>query len=397
MAYYTYGYAPTTAYNSVKKVWDTLLHEQTQAGLFFKDLIGKDKGGEGSLDDQMSNFPIVEKTQLGKDSGDRITMSLVRQLATSTFYNEGVTGNTQLVDSETAMSFYNTQVYVSHWRDATAILGKQTLQRSPFQLKKVAKGLLANEIAKFLDEGLFFAFYSGYSPNVVREIGTSTLLEKLPLNNVYGKNRSAYSGLGTADVVDTELLEILSTVAIENNINPIKYEGSETHLFVIHPRGFKTLRADSLYQDANIHALPSNKENPMFSRAKGRWGGIYVTEHNSIATGANYGSLTVTSDAISVAAATAPTDIGNNTDVRMNLLIGANSIARAVALPEYMETRKEDDYGNIIAFGGGLIYGDRRADYQIDDGTGATFANQSSICVYSYSPAVASNFTAIWS
>jgi hypothetical protein len=143
--------------------------------------------------------------------------------------------------------------------------------------------------------------------------------------------------------------------------------------------------------------MPRNKENPIFSRAKGKWSNIYITEHNSIATGANYGSFTVTSDAIAVAAATAPTDIGNNTDVRMNLLIGANSIARAVALPEYMETRKEDDYGNIIAFGGGLIYGDRRADYDIDDGSGGTYKNQSSICVYSYSPAVASNFTAIWS
>jgi hypothetical protein len=81
----------------------------------------------------------------------------------------------------------------------------------------------------------------------------------------------------------------------------------------------------------------------------------------------------------------------------MNLLIGANSIARAVALPEYMERRKEDDYGNMIGFAGGLIYGDRRADWQIDDGTGSTYKNQSSVCVYSYSPSVASNFTTIWS
>jgi hypothetical protein len=397
MAYYDVGYAPTTAYKAVRKAWDTLLHEQTQSQLFFKDLIGKDKGGEGSLDSQTVNTPIVEKTQLGKESGDRISMSLVRQLATADFYNEGKTGNSQLIDAETAMSFYNTDVYVGHWREGTLINGKQTLQRSPFELKKVAKDLLSNTIAKQLDEGVFFAFYSGYSPNVVREIGTSTLLEKLPLNNIYGKNRSAFSALETADVVDTELLELVSTIFVEQNINPIKYEGQNCGLFVIHPRGFKTLRADSLYQDANIHAMPSNKENPIFSRAKGRWGGIFIAEHSSISTAFNYGSLTVTSDQIAIAAATLPSGIPALTDLRMNLLIGANSIARAVALPEYMERRKEDDYGNMIGFAGGLIYGDRRADWQIDDGTGSTYKNQSSVCVYSYSPSVASNFSAIWS
>ena len=396
MAYYASGYAPTTAYNSVKKLWDSLLHEQVQNSLFFKDMIGRDKGDEGSLETNFSNFPIVEKTQLGKDSGDRITMSLVRQLVTSSFLNAGKTGNTQLVDSETAMSFYNTFVHVSHWRDATAILGKQTIQRSPFELRKVAKDLLAKEVAQFLDESIFFTLYSGYSPNAVREIGTSTLLEKLPLNNVYGKNRSAVTALTTNDVVDTELLEILATVVIENNINPIDYEGDQTHLFIVHPRGMKTLRQDSLWQDANQNALPRSKENPLFSRAKGKWGGIFVAESNKIDTIKDYGSLTVSSDAITVGAATAPGDFAV-TDGRMNVLLGANAVARAVALPTYMEKRKEDDYGNIVAFGSGLIYGDRRADYQIDDGSGATFKNQSSICVYSYSPAVASNFSAIWS
>jgi hypothetical protein len=389
MSYYSYGYAPTTAYLAVKKLWDSLLHKQVQQSLFFKDMIGRDDGGEDAAN--FSNYPIVEKTQLGKDSGDAITMSLVRQLVTSTFYNAGVTGNTQLVDSETAMSFYTTKVYVSHWRDATAILGKQTMQRSPFDLRSQAKGLLANEVAQFLDQGLFFCLYSGYSPNVVREIGTSTLLEKLPLNNIYGKDQTALANLAVTDTVDTELLDIVSTVCVTNNINAVKHEGRGRWGFVIHPFGTKTLRADSLYQDAQIHA---NKGTGIFSRAIGEWGDLYILEHNGIDYAKNYGSLTVSSDAITIAAASPGT---TNTDTRMNLLIGANAVARARALPEYMAARKEDDYGNIVAWASGLIYGDRRADYQIDDGTGSTFKNQSSICVYSYSPTVAGNFTAIWS
>lgn len=400
MAYYSagYGYNPTTAYISVKKLWDSMLHHQVQQSLFFKDMIGRDNGEEDSK--EFTNYPIVEKTQLGKDSGDRITMSLVRQLNTSTTYNAGKTGVTQLVDSENTMSFYNTYVNISHWRDAVAIFGKMTLQRTPFDVRSVAKDLLAKEIAQFLDKGLFFALYCGYSPNVVREVGTSALLEKLPLNNVYGKDKSALTGVDVNDVVDTDLMERLSVAFVENNMNPIRFEGEECGLFIVHPRGFKSLRSDSLYQDANINGMPRSKDNPMFSRAKGKWANIYIAEHNQIDSAKNYGSLTVSQDAITIAAYTAGSDTASGmavTDIRMNLLLGANAVARAVALPSYMAARKEDDYGNLIGFGGGLIYGDRRADWEIDDGSGGTFKNQSSICVWTYSPAVNSNLTAIWS
>lgn len=396
MAYYAsgQGYAPTTSYNTVRKAWDKLLHEQTQSQLFFRGMIGRDKGDEGSLKNQMSNYPIVEKTDLRKEAGDRITMSLIRQLTSSSFWNAGKTGNNTLIDLEDTLSFYNTQVYVGHWRQGFAVFGKQTLQRTPFDVINEGKDLLSKAIQKQLDEGVFFAFYSGYSPNVVREIGTSTLLEKLPLNNIYGKNQSSLANLTSADTVDTDLLEIIGVVAVENNINPCTYEGKDELLFVIHPRGTKTLRQDSLYQDAQINAV-GGKGNPMFNRvAIGKWNNIYIAEHNSIDTIKDYGTLSVSSDAITIGTQTAGITV---TDGRMNILIGANAIARAVALPEYMVRRKEDDYENLFGFAGGLIYGDRRADYQIDDGTGATYKNQSSIVVYSYSPAVASNFTQIWS
>ncbi len=395
MAYYASGYNPTTAYISVRKAWDTILHTQTQNSLFFRDMIGRDKGGEGSLKKSFTNYPIVEKTQLGKESGDRITMTLRRQLVTSNFHNAGKSGNTQLVDSETAMSFYNTYVYVSHWRDATAILGKLTMKRTPFELRREAVDALTDEVAQFLDSSIFFTLYSGFSPNVVREVGVSTLTESLPLNNLYGKNQSAVANITASDVLDTEYLEMLAAVASANNFNHIRHNGKDCGLLIVHPYSLKTLRADSLYQDANNQGMPRDGENTMFSRAEGRWSNIYVAESNKVDSAKNYGSLTVSSDAITIGAATI-NDVAV-TDVRMNVFLGANAVARAVALPEYMEARKEDDYGNIFGWGAGLIFGDRRTDYTIDDGSGATTKNQSSICCYSYAPTIASNFSAIWS
>lgn len=398
MAYYGagYGYAPTTSYLAVQKLWDKLLHKQVLDKVFFKGLIGRDKReGDGGVQDDISGFPIVEKTDLKKEAGDQITMSLLRQLATSTRYNSGKTGNTQLVDAEDTMSFYTTKVLIGHYRAGVAIFGKTTEQRSPFDLRSEAKDMISTHLATILDDGIFFSLYSGYSFNILREYGTTAADPTDPVNLIYGKDKSAFSAMDTADVVDTDLMERLAVAVQENNIPPARVKGDTAHIFIVHPRGLKTLRADSAWVDANSQAMPRGAENPIFSKADGKWASIAVLESNKIDTPKNWNGLTVSNDAITLAAAT--TTPLTATDCRSNILLGANAVARAFGKESYMAMRKEDDYGNLIGFAGGFVYGDKRADWVIDDGTGATIKNQSSIVVHTYSPSVNSNLSAIWS
>ena len=400
MASYTQG----TSNQLTKKVWDGLLHESVQDKQFFKGMIGKDKAGEGSIDSQVVNFPIVQKTQLGKEAGDQITMGLVKALVQGDTYNAGKTGNEALVDNELGMTFHNAKVKIAHYRNGVLVEGKMTEQRSPFQLRTTAKGLLSEHLAKVLDDSIFPTFYMGYSPNVVRELGASTAAPAAHPNIVYGKNKSALTDVTAADVVDTLMLENLAVAVIESNINPIRVDGYDTFLFAVHPRGMKTLRADSAWVDANKQGMPRGAENPIFSRASGRWGNIYVMETNKVGTAKTWSAATVTGSGtgadpylLSISDATVGSGVAA-TDVRMNVLIGANSIARAFALESYMERRKEDDYGNKIGFGGGFLYGDRRADWYLaaDSGTDGTVKNQSSILVYSHSPNPNSNFSGVW-
>jgi N4-gp56 family major capsid protein len=393
------AYTQGTSNQLTVKRWDSLLHEAVEQKLAFKGMIGKDKGGEGSLDSETSNYPIVEKTQLGKESGDRITLGLVHGSKSTTPWNDGKAANETMSGSEDSLVFSNLAVHVAHWRKGVAVTGKNTLQRSPYDLLSVAKDRVSTRIAQYLDDSIFFTAYAGRSPNVFRELGSTAAAPSAHPNIIYGADKSALTGMDATDIVNFALIERLRVAWEEHDLNPIVLDGAETLLFAIHPRGGFTLRADSAWKDAQIGGGVRGDANKMFGRTIGAAAGIFVKEYRQIDTAKAYSALTTNSaagtagsiDAISAATV----GFGAATDYRMNLLIGANAFARARALNEYMERDKNDDYKNKFGFAGGLIWGDRRADFAAaaDTGTDGTVNNQSSILVYSYSPNVNSNFT----
>lgn len=393
------GFEPGTSHQNVKKVWDSLLHEAVVNKSAFKGLIGRDKGGEGALESETVNSPIVEKTQLSKESGDQITMNLVASgITAATEYNGGKSGSTQLVDAEDSLSVYNTKVKIAHQRFGVEIDGKMTQQRLPFDVVNAAKANLSQKMASFQDSGLFFAIYSGYSPNVLRELGTTAADPTDHPNRIFGKGQSAITGVTANDVVDTDLLDILRVFWELRNINPIRVDGEPYALFYVSPYGGRTLRRDSLWQDANINGMSRGDKNPVFQNALGIWGGIVVKESNKVSTAKDYNGLTVSNDAITLSAATMGSGI-TATDVYMNVLLGANAVARAYGMKSYLVRRKEDDYENIMGFGGGFIYGDKRADWALsqDSGSDGSIVNQSSAVVYAHKgDATALTLPSVW-
>lgn len=389
------SYTQGTSHQNTAKLWDKLLHEAVQNKDPFAGMEGEDKGGESSLKAEVANKPFVRKTQLGKESGDQITMGLVANVGDgSTWYNEGKVANETLAGSEDTLAFYNSKVRVAHFRKGVSVTGKNTLQRSPYSLLSVAKERVSTTLSRHLTHGRFFAFYNGVSPNVVRELGSTAAAPALHINNVYGKDKADLASMDATDILDFDLIERLRVAVEEANINPIVVDGERCHLLLCHPRGGKTLRSDSAWKDAQQLAAPRSEANAMFRNTLGFAAGIFVKEANDVDTakavastsGGTAGDITWSADTVGFGAAT---------DFRMNILIGANAMARAIALEPYMARRKDDDYENIYGFAGGLIYGDRRADFLLsaDTGTDGARKNQSSAIVYTYSPNVNSNFT----
>lgn len=400
------GFAPATAHQNVKKVWDKLLHEQVLNKSAWKGMIGVDKGGEGSLDEEVVNKPIVMKTQLGKESGDQITMGLVASnvkqawtdgTAANNWYNMGKTGNSQLVDNENSLTLYNTKVKVAHHRFGVQIDGKTTLIRTPYDLLKVGKDRVAEQQVYSLDSSIFFALYAGYSHNVFRELGVSAAVPTNHPNRIFGKGQASAAAISASDIMDTEMLEIIRVFRQQSNLNPIYVDGDDYHLLYITPLNGKTLRHDSAWVDANAFAQPRGNENPIFQNKIGMWGGIVVKETNKLSTGLDFSTVTVTSDSINAITAETFSPGTSATNVFMCVLMGANAVARAFALESYMTRRKEDDYENIYGFAGGSIYGDRRGDFQLsqDSGTDGATKNQSSAIVYAFAEPV--TVPTVWS
>lgn len=406
----SYGYgglAPGTSHQNVRKAWDTLLHEQVLNKSAWKGLIGQDKGGEGDLDSETVNKPIVLKTQLGKESGDQITMGLVASLVkqawvtngsdAANWFNMGKSGNQQLVDNETPFSLYNVKVKIAHQRFGTTVDGKMTLQRTPYQLLNVAKDRISEQMVYFLDSDVFMALYSGYGANIYRELGTTAAAPTAHPNQIYGNGQSSIANVTSADTFTTASLEIVRVFWETANINPINVDGDKYGLVYVHPNNGATLRADSAWVDANAFAQPRGNDNPIFQNKLGMWAGLVVKESNKISTEFDPTKITITSNVItgSGGAATmidAPT-MGagvSATNVYMCTLVGANAVARAFALESYMARRKEDDYENIYGFGGGFIFGDRRGDFSLsqDSGSDGATKNQSSAVLHYYAPSI---------
>jgi len=389
--------AASTSNFLTPSVWNKILHEKVVNKLFWKSMIGSDKGGEGSIEQDLTNYPIVEKTDLKKDNGDTIVMGLVKSPftydeTTITRMNYGEVGDYQLVDNESAPTYYYLHVPIALYRLAIASMNGITKQRSPYDQKKVATDMVSREMAKWLDDGIFWTFYGGYSPNVWRQQGLTGVAHP---NNIYGKNKTALADVDANDVLDADMLERLGTFTKVNNMSPVVIDGVETFGLIVHPYGMKTLRADSLVMDAWQLALPSGKANPIFTRAGNqRYANIYVMEDNRISYAKDYAVAASSGDIGTVNDATMGSGI-TASDVRMNILIGANAVARGWGQETTMASRKEDDYGLINGVAGIVIYGDRRADYALAQSATTTTYNQSSALVYTHSVNPNSNVSSI--
>lgn len=390
------GYTQSSTSSVTKKLWDSLLHKQVQAKLFWKDMIGKDKGGEDSIEADSINYPIVEKTDLRKSRGDNITLQLHKVLVSgdetaAAYLDAGMTGTQQLVDNEAKLSAYYMDVPVDLYRHGFLIQGEMAEQRNPADLQKSGNEALSVHLAKRLDDGIFIAFYGKFSPNVWR--GGSKTGVAHP-NRIFGKNKAALTDVDANDVLDTDVLERVAVALVVNKIAPVSFEGEASYGLCVHPYGMKTLRADSNWKDAVQLALPRSAKNPIFTRADGqRYAGIYVMEDPRISTEKLWTNAASSNAISTVNAATVGAGM-TATDIRMNVVFGSNAIGRAFAKESFIRRRKEDDYGNLIGFGGGYIYGDIRADWTPDGG--GTAVNQSSFLLSTYSPNPSSNVSAIW-
>ena len=334
--------------------WANILHKQVQDKLYFnkRGFIGPDMGAEDNLDNVTAWYPVVQKTELGRDGGDKIVMPLLRQLT-----GAGKTGNSTLKDttSEEALDFWAFNVWIELLRNGAGWQHKMSPQRNKFHTKQVVANLLTDWMAQKMDDSVFNTFINGYSAHVVTETGVSNTAHP---NAYYGGDGTSEDDVDVTDVFNTDVLERMAVWAEDNNINPIRMpNGEEGFVALIHPYQLHTLRMDENWRTAQQHANVRGASNPIFNRAEGEYAGVFV-----------HCTKKVTNPASTVA------DYLNK---RQSICMGAHSVARAIGQRPQIIKRDDTDYGRLSIWAIDGIWGDSRADWASDDGESST-SNQSS-------------------
>jgi len=375
-----------------KKLWDSLTHEQVMDSVYFKRFTADDTGNEATLSEQKkAAMPIMRKTQLGKEGGDQIRMTLVKQLTGggSSIENAGQVADDELIENEESIAFSNIDVRIENWRHAVGVRGRMTNQRTPFQVRSKATRALSNLGALFHDASMFFTFYVGCSPHLLRSgiyTTSSTGIGAHPNSYMTTATDPVAADLDSmaadATPFNAGTLDWLGQYVAENNINPVIVDGQPKYIVIVSPSQARTLRADQDWQDAMLHVAEKGKENPIFSGALGEYNGFVVHKHNKIWTGAraDFDNLAVTSKAIVFSDITNENAIAD-ADVHGAILMGAHSVALAQGGGVYQERRKEDDYGNIKGYSLGHIFGAKRADWE-NAARDGVWSNQSSAVIW---------------
>ena len=331
--------------------WSAVLFKEALADMYLSKFIGKD---DKSI--------IQTKSDLEKEQGDKITFALRMKLA-----GAGQTGDSNLEGNEEALVFHNFPVKIDLRGHSVKAAGKMTMKRTKFDIKNEAKNALADWMSEILDKDLIYALSGLANP-----VGTIAV-------NSPSTNRKWYGGQSTGGVVtavandaainsNTAHLfgtEVISTIKRKAElstpkIRPVNVAGKEYFVCYVHPYQAKALRAEAAWQQAQREAMPSAKDNPIFSGALGIWDQVVIQKYGTLETRLGAGGSTASEYFES------GDNCANGINVARALFCGAQ--AGVIAYGQYPGWyEKMFQYGRVPGVATDVIYGVAKTEFNSED------------------------------
>lgn len=279
------------------------------------------------------NAIVIDKMDLQKEKGDKITILLTNRLT-----GAGVTGDSVLKGSEEVMTHPDTSVTLTQYRHATVSHGRLSEQRFIGNIREI----MQRALRKWLDEK---------EDGIIFTVAATSL------------TRVAYAGAATAtdelSAVDTMSLAAISkakTIAKLARLEPLTIGGKEWFVLVISLYQAFDLRMDvgeGSWRELQLGAQKRSDTHPLFRGALGEWDQVIIFEHESIPTSTAWG---------------AGADLPGSTA----LLFGVNAILRGYG--GYPETgapvsadSETDDYGNIKGYAIAVLQGTAKTVFSTED------------------------------
>lgn len=360
---------------------------------------------ESKLRFQSSNeLPIVRCMDLTKVAGDEITFDLVNPVG-----GKPIMGDRTAEGLGKSMSFSQDSLRINQTRYPVSAGGKMTQQRTPHQLRKLARAQGLNYMSR-LDDQLSLVHLAGArgfmndiewalplaSDPDFAEICVNSI--KAPTKNRHymstgsGIEHIAASGneitIATTDVMNIDVVDGIRTLLDGMPLPPppVKYDddqmandapmrvllvSSEQYTSIVKSTNFRTLQANAMAR-AQVA-----KNNPLFMGEAGMWNGILIVKMpkpirfkagNAINWCASYTSATeTTTDLVPASFAAA------GYAVDRAILLGGQALAEALGKNSntgnsYFWSEKLLDHDNMLEVLVGMVGGKSKTRFLIDHG-----------------------------
>lgn len=321
------------------KLWRSQLAREALKATWIQKFIG-----------DSSNDIVQVFGETGKGAGDRVTVTLRMQLN-----GDGVAGDATLEGNEEPLSTYTDNLFVDQLRHAVRSGGKMTEQRIPWSIREEAMMGLKDWWAGRLDTA-FFNQVCGYTPAAdVKYTGMNAVVAPDAQHVARVNGKASDELLVAGDEMSLALIDKLvesaklgSTTGTGPVIRPIKVDGEDRYVVVLHTKQVTQLRtntASGQWLDIQKAAMTGDgsARNPIMTGSLGMYNGAVLHESTRITSGVNSGS-----------GVPVPT-------ARRAVLLGAQ--AAAIGFGQGQSFKSFDwneelfDYGNQLGVEAGLIHG----------------------------------------
>lgn len=245
------------------ELWRKQLFVDARDLMFMDRFIGE---GESSM--------IQEFTDLKKEKGTNISFGLGMKLS-----GAGVTGDSELEGNEESMTDYDEDVAIDQLRHAVRLTGKLDERKNAYDLRTSAKNRLADWFAERMEQELLDKL-CGKASSTFANTPTAAAATR----SIFAGGAGNVGAVTTAMKMDTKVLDAAKQMAIlaSPRIKPLKINGKEHYVAILHPYDATNLRQDPVWNQAQREANARGNENPIFSGALGVYNGIIIHEHEYV-------------------------------------------------------------------------------------------------------------------
>lgn len=360
---------------------------------------------ESNLRFQSGNeLPIVRCMDLTKNAGDEVTFDLINPIG-----GKPIMGEKNAEGLGDSMSFSQDSLRINQTRKPISAGGKMTQQRTPHQLRGLARALGHNYMTRLEDQLslVHLAGARGFANDIewALPLASDPDFSEICVNTVKAPTRNRHfmstgSGIesiqaagseitiATTDVMNIDLVDALRTKLDSMPLPPPPVRFKDDQMSQDSPMRVLLVSSEqytSLVQSANFRTFQANamaraqmaKNNPLFMGEAGLWNGILIVKMpkpirffagDSLRWCASTTSTTETSTDL------VPAAFGTGFAVDRALLLGGQALAEAFGKTRqtgnpYFWSEKELDHGDKLEVLVGMVGGKSKTRFLINHGT----------------------------